>query len=57
MIVSDGQWSASSHIRTIVEKSKKDGTRYHGIQVGYAGGGLEQLCNSIHRFASWSKLR
>ena len=49
-----GKWEI---VKKLKEKSKKAGTRYHGIQVEHVGGGLEQLCNSIHRFASWSKLR
>ena len=56
MIVSDGEWSASSHIEQIVKSSTQKGTRFHGVQVGSNGRGLEQLCNNVHHFKDWNKI-
>jgi len=54
MIVSDGEWSASSHIEDVVKSSTVKGTRFHGVQVGGYGRGLKQLCANIHDFKNWS---
>jgi len=56
MIVSDGEWSASSHIEQIVKSSSQNGTRFHGIQVGGYGQGLKQLCDNVHHFKSWQNI-
>lgn len=54
LIVSDGEWHASSHIQQIVEKSRKAGTRFHGVQVGNQGkSGMHQICNPVHHFDQW----
>lgn len=54
MIVSDGEWSASSHIEEIVKLSTEKGTRFHGVQVGGYGRGLKQLCNKVYHFKNGS---
>ena len=56
MIVSDGEWSASSHIEEVVKISAAKGTRFHGVQVGGYGRGLKQLCTNVHDFKSWQKV-
>jgi len=56
MIVSDGEWSASSHIEEVVKISAEKGTRFHGVQVGGYGRGLKQLCTNVHDFKSWQKV-
>lgn len=56
MIVSDGEWSASSHIEKIVQSSTEKGTRFHGIQVGGYGHGLKQLYDNVHHFKSWNMI-
>ncbi|WP_151710970.1 VWA domain-containing protein [Acinetobacter brisouii] len=53
MIVSDGEWSATSYIQNLVEKATYSGTRFHGVQVGGYGAGLKSLCQNIHNFKSW----
>lgn len=57
MIVSDGEWTASSHIEQIVKSSAEKGTRFHGVQVGGYGQGLKQLCNSTYSFKNWDKIK
>ena len=54
VIVSDGEWSASSHIEEIVKLSTEKGTRFHGVQVGGYGRGLKQLCNKVYHFKNGS---
>lgn len=56
MIVSDGEWSASSHIEEVVKSSTVKGTRFHGVQVGGYGQGLKQLCDNVHHFKSWQNI-
>lgn len=57
MIVSDGEWSASSHIEKIVPSStEKGGARFHEIQVGGYGHGLKQLYDNVHHFKSWNMI-
>lgn len=53
MIVSDGEWKASSHIEQIVKSSAEKGTRFHGVQVGGYGQGLKQLCSNVYDFKNW----
>lgn len=53
MIVSDGEWLASSHIEEAVKSSIAKGTRFHGVQVGGYGRGLTQLCTNVHDFKNW----
>ena len=50
MIVSDGEWTASSQIEKIVKSTTDKGTRFHGVQVGGSGSGLKQLCKNTHNF-------
>lgn len=57
MIVSNGEWSASSHIEKIVPSStEKGGPRFHEIQVGGYGHGLKQLYDNVHHFKSWNMI-
>lgn len=57
MIVSDGEWTASSHIEQIVKSSAEKGTRFHGVQVGGNGQGLKQLCKNTYSFKNWDKIK
>jgi len=57
MIVSDGEWTASSHIEQIVKSSAEKGARFHGVQVSGNGQGLKQLCNSTYSFKNWDKIK
>lgn len=56
MIVSDGEWTASSHIEQIVKSSAEKGTRFHGVQVGGYGQGLKQLCSNVYDFKNWQNV-
>ena len=57
MIVSDEEWSASSHIEQIVKSSSQNGTRFHGVQFGGNGQGLKQLCKNTYSFENWDKIK
>jgi uncharacterized protein with von Willebrand factor type A (vWA) domain len=57
MIVSDGEWTVSSHIKQIVKSSAEKGTRFHGVQVGGNGQGLKQLCKNTYSFKNWDKIK
>lgn len=55
ILVSDGEWTASSKVLSGVAHAKTMGTRFHGVQIG-GGSGMNGLCDPIHQFSSWNAL-
>lgn len=56
LLLSDGEWQASSAILSIVDRAKEAGTRFHGVQIGSMSSSMAQVCDPNHRFSDWSKL-
>lgn len=57
VLVTDGEWAAPSAVVAGVETAKKNGTRFHGVQVGNTGRtGLHAICDPVHEFRDWAAL-
>ncbi len=54
LLVSDGEFGVQRSVKTIVDRARKAGTRFHGVLVGRRGwSGLEELCEPLHVFGDW----
>ena len=54
LIVSDGEWPASSGLISDARRAREAGTRFHGIQIGNRGRtGLHEICEPVHVFTDW----
>lgn len=57
LVVTDGQWNASQGLLRSVESAKKEGNRFHGVQVGSeCRSQLATVCDPVHRFEDWRAL-
>lgn len=57
VIVSDGEWPATSELVSIVGRERERGTRFHGVQIGNRGRtGLHTICDPVHVFSEWGAL-
>ncbi len=57
ILVTDGEWRAPAGVVGAVTAAKKNGTRFHGVQVGNRGRtGLHDLCDPVHVFQEWTAL-
>lgn len=55
LFVSDGEWRASSTLLRDIERAKKAGSRFHGVQIGNRGRtGLHAVCDPVHTFQDWA---
>lgn len=61
ILVSDGEFSVPSDILTMVNVAKQTkALRVHGLivaQRGYGEQAMEQLCQPLHYFSDWNKVR
>lgn len=58
LMVSDGEWSSSSHRVQAVKTARERGTRFHGVQIGSSGmWGLNAVCDHLYHFTDWISLR
>ncbi len=57
LFASDGEWPAPGSVVAEVKAAGKNGTRFHGVQIGNRGTtGLHAICDPVHKFADWLKL-
>ena len=57
LFVTDGEWSAGQDLVQAVGEARAAGTRFHGVQVGHAGGsGLHAICDPVHMFRDWAAM-
>jgi len=57
LMVSDGEWSSSPDRIQSVQFLRDQGTRFHGVQIGYQNrSGLNAVCDHVHTFSSWMSL-
>ncbi len=55
VFVSDGEWPAPATLMDAVKRACKQGTRFHGVQIGNSGRtGLHALCDPVHIFQDWA---
>ena len=55
VFVSDGEWPAPAGLVSSVQRARKDGTRFHGVQIGNRGRtGLHEVCDPVHVFRDWA---
>jgi uncharacterized protein with von Willebrand factor type A (vWA) domain len=61
VMVSDGEFTVPDDIQKLVDDArKKKGLRVHGLIVasrGHASQAMEKLCNPLHYFTEWEKVR
>jgi uncharacterized protein with von Willebrand factor type A (vWA) domain len=55
LFLTDGEWMASDTVLRGVERARKAGTRFHGVQIGNVGRtGLHAVCDPVHVFQDWA---
>jgi len=56
VFVSDGEWPPPGEaLLAEVTRTKNQGTRYHGVQIGNRGRtGLHAICDPVHEFWDWA---
>ena len=61
VMVSDGEFTVPDEIQKLVDDARmKKGLRVHGLIVarrGYGDQAMERLCNPLHYFTDWDKVR
>ena len=55
VFISDGEWPAPASLVAAVKSACKNGTRFHGVQIGNRGlTGLHAVCDPVHVFQDWT---